>query len=198
MTERDFGTAGAEHPFHLLSVGKSGFVTADMQPHFTEPQMPPDIGSCSNELLKGDETMSLIRWDPFREFNTLPARLGFLGKDWDAPPATATWNPSVDIFENDNDVVIKAEVPGMNAKDFDVKLENNVLTIKGERHFEKETKEENYHRIEREYGKFTRSFALPTAVNGDKVTAEYKDGVLKIVLPKMEETKTKPIKVAAA
>jgi HSP20 family protein len=158
----------------------------------------PNIGSRNNELLKGEETMSLIRWDPFREFNALPARLGFLGRDWDTPPATATWNPSVDIFENDNDVVIKAEVPGMNAKDFDVRLENNVLTIKGERHFEKETKEENYHRIEREYGNFTRSFALPTAVNGDKVTAEYKDGVLKIVLPKMEETKTKPIRVAAA
>ena len=70
------------------------------------------------------------------EFNALPARLGFLGRDWDTPPATATWNPSVDIFENDNDVVIKAEVPGMNAKDFDVRLENNVLTIKGERKLE--------------------------------------------------------------
>ena len=143
--------------------------------------------------------MSLIKWDPFREFNTLPARFGgFFGKDWDAPMTTAAWNPSVDIFENDNEVVIKAELPGMNAKDIDVKLENNVLTLKGERHFEKETKEENYHRIEREYGTFSRSFALPTAVNGDKVIAEYKDGVLKIVLPKKEETKPKPIKIAAA
>ena len=143
--------------------------------------------------------MSLIRWDPFREFNTLPARVGgFFGKDWEAPlPATA-WNPSVDIFENDNEVVFKAELPGMNAKDIEVKLENNVLMLKGERRFEKETKEENYHRIEREYGTFTRSFALPTAVNGDKVTAEYKDGILKVVLPKKEETKLKPIKVAAA
>ena len=142
--------------------------------------------------------MSLIRWDPFRELDTLPARLGFLGKGWEAPMTTATWNPSVDIFENDNEVVIKAELPGMIAKDIDVRLENNVLTLKGERHFEKETKEENYHRVEREYGKFTRSFALPAAVNGEKVTAEFKDGILKIVLPKMEETKPKPIKVAAA
>ena len=142
--------------------------------------------------------MSLIKWDPFREFNTLPARLGFFGKDWEAPLATSAWNPSVDIFENDNEVVMKAELPGMNAKDIEVKLENNVLTLKGERRFEKETKEENYHRIEREYGTFTRSFAVPAAVNGDKVTAEYKDGVLKIVLPKKEETKSKPIKVAAA
>ncbi len=142
--------------------------------------------------------MSLIRWDPFREFNTLPARLGFFGKGWEAPVATTTWNPSVDIFENDNEVVMKAELPGMNAKDIEVRLENNVLTLKGERHFEKETKEENYHRIECEYGTFTRSFAMPAAVNGDKVTAEYKDGILKIVLPKKEETKAKPIKVAAA
>jgi HSP20 family protein len=94
--------------------------------------------------------------------------------------------------------VIKAELPGMNAADIDVKLENNVLTLKGERHFEKETKEENYHRVEREYGTFSRSFAIPTAISGDQVTAEYKDGVLKIVLPKREETKPKPIKVAAA
>ncbi len=140
--------------------------------------------------------MSLIKWDPFRDFNTLPAR--FFGKEWEAPLAATVWNPSVDIFENDNEIVIKAELPGMNAKDIDVRLENNVLTLKGERHFEKETKEENYHRIEREYGTFIRSFALPTAVNGDTVTADYKDGILKIVLPKKEETKSKPIKVAAA
>jgi HSP20 family protein len=143
--------------------------------------------------------MSLTRWDPFREFNTLPARLGgFFGKDWELPTATTVWNPSVDIFENDNEVVVKAELPGMNAKDIDVRLENNVLTLKGERHFEKETKEENYHRVEREYGTFSRSFALPTAVKDEKVTAEYKDGVLSIVLPKKEETKPKPIKIAAA
>jgi HSP20 family protein len=143
--------------------------------------------------------MSLIRWDPFREFNTLPARFGgLLNKDWDAAMSTTAWNPPVDIFENDNEVVIKAELPGMYAKDIDVRLENNVLTLKGERRFEKEVKEENYHRVEREYGTFSRSFALPTAVNGDKVAAEYKDGVLKIVLPKREETKPKPIKIAAA
>ena len=140
--------------------------------------------------------MALSRWDPFREFSALPAR--FFGKDWETPVSTTAWNPSVDIFENDNEVVIKAELPGMNPKDIDVRLENNVLMLKGERQFEKETKEENYHRIEREYGSFSRSFALPTAVNGDSVTAEYKDGVLKITLPKREETKPKPIKIEAA
>ena len=143
--------------------------------------------------------MSLIRWDPFREFNALPARFGGLfGKDWEAPLPVTAWNPLVDIFENDNEVVVKAELPGMNAKDIEVRLENNVLMLKGERRFEKETNEENYHRVEREYGTFSRAFALPAAVNGDKVNAEYKDGILKIVMPKKEETKLKPIKVTAA
>ena len=96
--------------------------------------------------------MSLIRWDPFREFNTLPSR--FFSKNWEMPASTTAWNPSVDIFENDNEVVLKAELPGMNSKDIDIRLENNVLMLKGERHFEKEAKEENYHRIEREYGSF--------------------------------------------
>ena len=143
--------------------------------------------------------MALIKWDPFREFTTLNDRLGnFLGKGWEAPMSTTAWNPNVDIFENDNEVVIKAELPGMNAQDIDIKLENNVLTVRGERRFEKEAKEENYHRIEREYGSFSRSFSLPVAVNGEKVTAEYKDGVLKILLPKKEEINPKPIKIAAA
>ena len=142
--------------------------------------------------------MSLVKWDPFREFNTLNERLGnFFGRGWDGPASTTAWNPSVDIFENDNEVIFKAELPGMNAKDIEVKLENNILTLRGERRFEKETKEENYHRIEREYGTFSRSFAMPTAVDADKVTAEYKDGVLKVALPKKEEIKSKPIKIAA-
>ena len=154
-----------------------------------------------NETFRKEAIVALIRWDPFRDFNVLNDRLGnFLGKGWDAPVSTTTWNPSVDIFENDSDIVIKAELPGLNAKDIDIKLENNVLTIRGERHFEKEAKEEkeNYHRIEREYGSFSRSFSLPVTVNGDKVTAEYRDGVLKITLPKKEEVKPEPIKIAAA
>ena len=142
--------------------------------------------------------MAIVKWDPFREFNGFNERVGnFLGRNWEGPLSTTTWNPSVDIFENDNEVIFKAELPGMNAKDIEVKLENNVLMLKGERRFEKETKEENYHRIAREYGTFSRSFALPTAVNADKVTAEYKDGILKVTLPKKEEIKPKPIKIAA-
>lgn len=143
--------------------------------------------------------MALIKWDPFREFGAFNERVGnFLGRNWEAPMSTTAWNPSVDIFENDNEVVIKAELPGLDAKAIDIKLENNVLTLKGERRFEKETKEENYHRIEREYGLFSRAFSLPVVVNPEKVIAEYKDGVLKIVLPKKEEIKPKPIKISAA
>jgi HSP20 family protein len=128
--------------------------------------------------------MSLIKWDPFRGFNTALS--------------TTSWNPSVDIFETDSDVVVKAELPGMDPKSITVRLENNVLTLNGERHFEKETKEESYHRIEREYGSFSRAFSIPMAVKEDKITAEYKDGVLKIVLPKKEELKPKTIKIEAA
>jgi HSP20 family protein len=145
-----------------------------------------------------EAAMSLVRWDPFREFGSMPMRFGgFFGKEWEPPVPTTTWSPSVDIFENDDAVVVEVELPGMKIKDIEVKLENNVLMLKGERRFEKETKEENYHRVEREYGSFTRSFSLPMAVNADKVSAEYKDGLLRIVLPKKEETKPKPIKIAA-
>jgi HSP20 family protein len=142
--------------------------------------------------------MSLIKWDPFGEFHTLGRPGGFLGRNWGTPLPTSAWNPAVDIFENDNEIVIKAELPGLNAKDIEVNFENNVLVLKGERRFEKETKEENYHRIEREYGTFSRAFTVPFAVKSENVVAEYKDGVLKVVLPKKEEIKPKPIKVAAA
>jgi HSP20 family protein len=128
--------------------------------------------------------MSLIRWDPFRGFNSAIS--------------TTAWNPSVDIFETDNDVVVKAELPGMDPKSIDVRLENNVLLLKGERRFEKETKEENYHRVEREYGSFSRAFSLPMAVKEEKITAQYKDGILKIILPKKEEMKPKTVKIEAA
>jgi HSP20 family protein len=142
--------------------------------------------------------MSLIRWDPFRDFNALPLRFGAPFKNWGTPTEATAWNPAVDIFETDNHVVIQAELPGINANNIEVNLENNVLTLKGERKFEKEAKDENYYRVEREYGTFLRSFLLPRAVDAEKVSAEYKDGILKILLPKREETKPKSIRVAAA
>jgi HSP20 family protein len=126
--------------------------------------------------------MPLIRWDPFRGMDTMKE----------------SWSPSVDIFETENEVVIKAELPGMEAKDIEIKLENNVLMLRGDRRFEKETKNENYHRVERSYGNFTRSFSLPAFVDDSKVNAEYKNGLLRIVLPKKEQARSKEIKIAAA
>jgi HSP20 family protein len=121
------------------------------------------------------------------------------GRGWraDEPAATTSWSPSVDIFETEGDIVVKAELPGMDRKDITLHLENNVLTLRGERKFEKETKEENYHRIERSYGNFSRSFSIPTTVDEEKIRADYKDGVLKIILPKKEQAKPKQIKIAS-
>ena len=144
--------------------------------------------------------MSLVKQDAFRGLDRARTRLGLFGRGWDWEPTlpATTWNPSVDIFENDKEIVVKAELPGMSAKNIDLRLEDNVLTLRGERHFERETDEKNYHRIEREYGAFSRSFVLPAAVSDDQVSAEYKDGILKVVLPKHEERKPKSINVAVA
>src|SRR5262245_57045504 len=146
--------------------------------------------------------MALMRWDPFRDLNVLQDRMNRLfddaGRGWrgDEPVSTTTWSPMVDIFETEGDIVVKAELPGMDRKDIFLNLENNVLTLKGERRFEKETKEENYHRIERSYGGFSRSFSIPSMVDEEKIRADYKEGVLKIVLPKKEQAKPKQIRIS--
>jgi HSP20 family protein len=134
--------------------------------------------------------MAIVRWNPYREMNNFFER--------EMPAATTSWSPSVDILENENELVVKAELPGMELKDINVTFENNILTIKGERRFEHETKKEDYHRVEREYGSFSRSFALPTFVDEAKIKADYKDGMLNIVLPKREAVKPRGIKVNAA
>jgi len=108
---------------------------------------------------------------------------------------SSTWTPSVDIYETENEIVLTAEVPGIDEKDIDIKIENNTLSLQGERKFEKETKEENYHRIERSYGSFFRSFTIPHNVDQDKIEAEHESGVLRILMPKKPETKPKKIKV---
>jgi HSP20 family protein len=105
------------------------------------------------------------------------------------------WYPSLDITETKNEVVVKAELPGMDPKDIDISLSDGMLTIKGEKKQEREEKEENYHLVERSYGSFTRSVALPKEVKHDKISASYKNGVLKIVLPKSEEAKQKEVKI---
>jgi len=147
--------------------------------------------------------MAVVRWDPFRDLGLLQDRMNRMfddaGRGWraDEPAATTSWSPSVDIFETEGEIVVKAELPGMDRKDIALHLENNVLSIRGERRFEKETKEENYHRIERSYGNFSRSFSIPATVDEEKIRADYKDGVLKIILPKKEQAKPKQIKIAS-
>lgn len=145
--------------------------------------------------------MTLVtRWDPFREFTTLQDRMGRLFRDSysdgrDEALTTTAFAPPVDVYEDEHNVVLKLEVPGIDEKDIDVRVENNTLTVHGERKFEKEEKEENFRRVESSYGSFTRTFTLPQTVEAEKVTAHYDKGVLKITLPKKAEAKPKQIKV---
>jgi HSP20 family protein len=143
----------------------------------------------------------LTHWEPFREFSTLQDRLNRLFRESYGPegreePLTATsFAPPVDVYEDGHNVTLKIEVPGIDEKDIDVRIENNVLTVHGERKFEKEEKEENFRRVERQYGSFTRTFSLPTTVDAEKVSAHYDKGILKVALPKKAEAKPKQIKV---
>ncbi len=145
--------------------------------------------------------MAIIRWDPFRDIVTLREKMNRLFEDavtargQERDMISSTWTPSVDIYETGNEIVLTAEVPGIDEKDIDIKIENNTLSIQGERKFEKETKEENYHRIERSYGTFFRSFTIPHNVNQDKIEAEHEGGVLRVVMPKKPESKPKKVKV---
>ena len=143
----------------------------------------------------------VTRWDPFREFNTLQDRMNRLFRDSygnegrEESLTTSTFAPPVDVYEDEHNITLKIEVPGIEEKDIDVRLENNTLTVHGERKFEKEEKEENYRRVERQYGSFTRSFTLPNVVDAENVSATYDKGVLKIKLAKKAEAKPKQIKV---
>ena len=146
--------------------------------------------------------MALTRWDPFRDLSIMQERMNRMfedaGRGWqgDEPSSTTTWSPAVDIYETENEILVQAELPGVDRKDIGLNLEKNVLTLKGERRFEKETKQENYHRIERAYGGFSRSFSIPAIVDEEKIRAEYKDGILKIALPKKDQVKPKQIQIA--
>jgi len=143
----------------------------------------------------------LTRWDPFRELTALQNRMSRLfeeqqyGAGREESLTAGAFVPPVDIYEDEHSVQLKLEVPGIDQKDLDVKVENNVLTVSGERKFEKEEKEENFRRLERRYGSFTRSFTLPNTVNPEDVSADYNNGVLKIRLGKRAEAKPKQIKV---
>jgi HSP20 family protein len=147
--------------------------------------------------------MTLTKWDPFKDLVSLQDRMNRLFDEsvrnvrpGDEALSSAIWSPAVDIYETEDEVVVKAELPEVNQKDIDVQIENNTLTLRGERKFNKETKKENFHRIERAYGSFSRSFTLPSTIDQEKIRADYRDGILKISMPKREETKPKQIKVA--
>jgi HSP20 family protein len=142
----------------------------------------------------------LTRWDPFRELNSLQGRLNRLfeeqyGNSREESLTAGAFVPPVDIYEDQHSIQLKLEAPGIEEKDLDVKIENNVLTVSGERKFEKEEKEENFRRVERRYGSFTRSFTLPNTVNPEDIGADYNNGVLKIKLGKRAEAKPKQIRV---
>ena len=143
----------------------------------------------------------LTRFEPFREFSTLQDRINRVFREAYTPAGqdesltASTFAPAVDVYEDEHNVTLKIEVPGIDEKDIDVQIENNTLTVHGERKIEKEEKEENYRRVERQYGSFTRTFTLPNTVDSEKVSAHYDKGVLKITLPKKAEAKPKQIKV---
>jgi HSP20 family protein len=142
--------------------------------------------------------MAITRFDPFRDVVTLQSRLNSLFRDFndgDGPLTAASFVPAVDIYEDPQKVVLKLEVPGIEEKDLDIRVENHTLTVKGERKFEKEEKEENFHRIERRYGSFYRAFTLPSTVDTENVAATYNAGVLKLELKKKAEAQPKQIKV---
>ncbi len=146
---------------------------------------------------------TITRWDPFRGLSALQEQMNRLFDDTvfrgrTDQGAITTWAPPVDIYETEQELVVKADLPDLNEKDLDIRVENNMLTVRGERKFENNISEDNYLRVERAYGAFTRSFSLPNTVNTDAIQAEYRNGVLTVRMPKREESKPKQIKVSVA
>jgi len=142
--------------------------------------------------------MAITRWDPFREVVALQNQVNSLFRDLndgEDPVAAASFVPPVDIYEDAQKLVLKLEVPGIEEKDLEVRVEDHTLTVKGERKFEAEEKEQNFHRIERRYGSFFRAFTLPSTVDTETVAASYNAGVLKLELKKKPEAQPKQIKI---
>ena len=145
--------------------------------------------------------MQLVQWNPFQDLVAMSNRHTRTLNDSYTPRAEdsfGAWAPPVDIFERQDHLVIRAETPGVEMEDVDVRIENGVLTLQGERKQDTEVKEENAYRTERIYGRFTRSFSLPTTVDAAKVTATHKDGVLEVIVPKVESAKPKKVEIKAA
>jgi HSP20 family protein len=145
--------------------------------------------------------MAIVRFEPFRDLLTSQREYVRLLKEAFSPMSgetevsTRSWAPPVDIYETEDAIVLKAELPGIDPKDVEVRVEDNTLYLKGERNYEKDVNEQNYHRVERSYGSFARSFSLPNSIDAEKVKAEYKDGLLTLTMPKREEAKPKTIKI---
>jgi HSP20 family protein len=147
--------------------------------------------------------MAIVRWEPFRDLVSIQDRMNRIfedafrgqGRSGEEDWLGGSWAPPVDIYEHDGNLVLKAELPGIDPKDVDVRVENNVLTLHGERKFDTEVKRESCHRVERAYGTFSRSFTLPNVVDTGNIKAEFKDGVLRVTMPKREEAKPKQIQV---
>jgi len=149
--------------------------------------------------------MAIVRWDPFKDLAEVQERVNrvlgeFYGtRGQDDVMRRGTWIPPVDIYEGPNhEMVIKAELPDIRREDIDIRVEDNTLTISGEKRVEENVKQEQFHRIERAYGTFTRSFTLPATIDTEKVHAEYKNGVLTVKLPLREEAKPRQIRVDVA
>lgn len=145
----------------------------------------------------------LTRWDPFRGLSSVQEQMNRMFEDsffrgWGDDSAITRWSPAVDIYETAGELVIKADLPDINEKDLDIRIENNTLTIRGDRKFENTVSEDNYLRVERAYGSFTRSFSLPNTVDTEAIQADYRNGVLTVKLPKREEAKPKQIKVSVS
>jgi HSP20 family protein len=148
--------------------------------------------------------MAIIRWDPFRDMVSLRERMNrafddvFANRGEDKDLTPSTWAPAVDIYETENELVLSAEVPGIAEKDIEIRVEDNTLQLRGERKFEKETKEENYHRIERSYGSFYRAFTLPNSIDAETIKAEHENGILRVTMPKRQELKPRTVKIVTA
>lgn len=144
--------------------------------------------------------MAIVRYNPFRDLRAMQEQMNHLldmawSRDTGEELREGVWHPPVDIFETEDAVIIKAELPGIEQKDIEVKIEDGTLVLRGERKHDEEIKKENYHRVERYYGQFQRSFSLPNAINQEKVKATCDKGVLTIILPRREEKKPKQINV---
>ena len=152
--------------------------------------------------------MAIVRWEPFRDLVSIQGRMNRLfdeafrgatrGSGDEEEWSLGSWAPAVDIFEQDGHIVLKAELPGVDPKDVEVRVENNVLTLRGERKLDNDVQKENYHRVERAYGSFSRSFTLPSVVDTEKIKADYRDGVLRVNLPKREEARPKQISISVS